>query len=295
MSMPSRENIPMLTGKRQKFFKVFLMELSSRRMKIPPAFRRHMKDKSYGSVYLMGPSGNSWTVKLIEEGSQLYLTGGWPTFVKDNGIQNGHFLVFEYNGAAEVFEVTVFNPSGCEEKAALCATPSRAGNSNHEEPVKMYGNGMNVKAEGEASRGPGGYYRHLWLTSLSVVNIGISFDLLIEKVISTQPKVSTWTYPSFVVHLRAYNVEERPSGTTVAIPCLFFRTHMSHFVDLTTRVHLLWDNKKWPATVTIRRNRVYLSEGWLDFVRETKVRVGDSCKFELLGPHLLHVRILKFW
>lgn len=75
------------------------------------------------------------------------------------------------------------------------------------------------------------------------------------------------------------------------IPISFFRIHMSHFVKQTTRILLRWKDNEWPATVTRTGRRVYLCEGWQDFVRKSKVRAGDSCKFELLGRLILHVHI----
>ncbi|KAK4793460.1 hypothetical protein SAY86_023895 [Trapa natans] len=261
------ENIPMPTGKKHMFFKVFLLCHSTLRMKIPPAFRVHMKGKSSGTVYLMGPSRNRWIVKLIEDGGQLYLGQGWPSFVKDHDIQEGHYLVFKFDKPAETFKVKVFKPSGCEDERALRAK-TKLPNKHKESLKKSSSHGLKVKEEEDDSS---------------------------SKEKGTQPLPSTLTYPSFFVGLKGSDVRHR-LGATLGIPVSFFRAHMFHFTDPMTgaRLRLRWENKEWPATVTIWRNRVHLLEGWLDFVRESKVQAGVVCKFELLDPYLLRVNILKF-
>ncbi|KAK4768524.1 hypothetical protein SAY87_003665 [Trapa incisa] len=153
--MPARENIPMSRGEKHKFFKVFLQELSGRRMRIPPAFQRHMEGNNSGTVYLIGPSRNRWIVKLIEEDGHLYLSRGWTSFVMDHGIQHGHFLVFEYDGA-DTFNVTVFGPSDCEEMSSLRTKPSRGSKVKQEEPEQESGAHDQMLKEDEGSSSKAG-------------------------------------------------------------------------------------------------------------------------------------------
>ncbi|OWM75058.1 hypothetical protein CDL15_Pgr021409 [Punica granatum] len=61
-----------------------------------------MKGNKSGAVYLRGPSGNYWWVKLIEESGNLYLARGWPEFIKDHSIGLGHVLVFKFDGGHNV-------------------------------------------------------------------------------------------------------------------------------------------------------------------------------------------------
>ncbi|PKI40041.1 hypothetical protein CRG98_039571 [Punica granatum] len=53
-----------------------------------------------------------------------YLARGWPAFVKDHGIQRGHFLLFKFDGET-TFKVMVFSPTACEDKAAFSSKFSR--------------------------------------------------------------------------------------------------------------------------------------------------------------------------
>lgn len=106
-----------------------------------------MNGKNFGTVYLSGPSGNRWAVKLINENGELYLARGWPTFVMDHAIRQWHFLVFKFDGV-DTFKVKIYRPTGCEEKASFRAKPSQSGDdTNPIKPVK--GHAPVVKEEEE--------------------------------------------------------------------------------------------------------------------------------------------------
>lgn len=42
--------------------------------------------------------GNSWQVKVVQMEAQFCFVGGWDKFVKENDIQRGDVLVFQYDG-----------------------------------------------------------------------------------------------------------------------------------------------------------------------------------------------------
>ncbi|XP_031406541.1 B3 domain-containing protein Os03g0212300-like [Punica granatum] len=253
----------MSTSKKPTFFKIFLPEQSARRMRIPPAYRKHMKGKSSGYFYLKGPSGYYWPVKLIEESSNLFLTRGWPAFVKDHDIHHGHFLLFKFDGETTL-KVKVFSHTACEDKAAFSAKPSGGdGNNNPPNPVKALV--AKVKKEEDA------------------------WDRLVKAMVQAGAP-STATNPHFALQLKAYSVQDRGRGKTLVIPSSFAKIH---FVKPKTPIVLQWEDKEWPATVNKSLERSYLRGGWGNFLKESKVQEGDTCKFELLEPSVLRVHILK--
>ena len=77
-----------------------------------------MKGRTSGLVTLVGPSGNTWDVNLIQQNDDLFLHHGWPAFVRDHFIESGDFLVFRYDGELH-FTVQVFDKSSCEKEAAF--------------------------------------------------------------------------------------------------------------------------------------------------------------------------------
>ncbi|TVU26284.1 hypothetical protein EJB05_28823 [Eragrostis curvula] len=117
----AKEGDPVGAG--ELFFKVFFPHQSGERLKIPQPFCEYLKEEPNRPVSLKGPSGNTWQVMLtsVEEG--LGFTQGWKEFVGDHSLQQGHFLVFTYDGHSE-FSVVVLSNSGVEDKSALDAHPS---------------------------------------------------------------------------------------------------------------------------------------------------------------------------
>ncbi|XP_062101230.1 B3 domain-containing protein Os01g0723500-like isoform X2 [Humulus lupulus] len=86
--------------------------------KIPTKFMKHMEGRSSGSVALEGPSGKTWLINLIQSNGDLFLHHGWPTFVKDNYVECGDFLIFRYDSELH-FTVQIFDQSACEKEVAF--------------------------------------------------------------------------------------------------------------------------------------------------------------------------------
>ncbi|KAI6688211.1 hypothetical protein NL676_025039 [Syzygium grande] len=146
----TKNNTATMEGKRPSFFKFFMAEHSSERMRIPPAFLAYIKGKRPRAVSLTGPSGDSWTVGLIKEEGALYFDGGWPEFVEDHSVQTGDFLVFQYDGEAG-FQVRVFDPTMSPREASFLAW-----NSVRVATELIRSNGvMHVKRESDADGATG--------------------------------------------------------------------------------------------------------------------------------------------
>ncbi|KAL3734785.1 hypothetical protein ACJRO7_024028 [Eucalyptus globulus] len=114
----------MPNGKRPHFFEIYSSSVSSRRLKIPDKFVKHMEGWMSGLALLEGPSGNTWHVELIEENHELFLNSGWHSFIRDHSIVSGDLLVFRHDGNLH-FYVQVFEQSSCEKEAAFHAMCSQ--------------------------------------------------------------------------------------------------------------------------------------------------------------------------
>ncbi|KAL9264551.1 B3 domain-containing protein [Drosera capensis] len=124
------------------FLEVFLPSLSSHRLKLPLKFVWRMEGTRSGLVSLMGPSGNSWGVDLVDHEGDLYLENGWEAFVEDHSLQCGDSLVFRYDGGLH-FTVQIFDESACEKEKAFSAKCSRG-------PSLCHGMGMKRQREEES-------------------------------------------------------------------------------------------------------------------------------------------------
>ncbi|KAL7231038.1 hypothetical protein ACSBR2_009336 [Camellia fascicularis] len=109
-----------LGARQPHFFKVFLPNVNSECLHVPSGFVKHLKDKTLGSVFLTGLSGNTWLVNFIQGKYGLFFHEGWFAFAKDYFAEYRDFFVFKYNGDFD-FIVTVFDKSACDKEAAFHA------------------------------------------------------------------------------------------------------------------------------------------------------------------------------
>lgn len=97
--------------------------------KLPLKFVKHLEEIIGRSVVLIGPSGQTWHVNLIQENDNLFFCDGWPTFARDHALECGDFLVFRYDSELN-FNVQVFDQSACEKEGAFLSQ-FRQDNTGH--------------------------------------------------------------------------------------------------------------------------------------------------------------------
>ncbi|KAH9620992.1 hypothetical protein KSS87_001589 [Heliosperma pusillum] len=119
-----RNVVEIMNAKKPHFLEIYLPNLSSQRLEVPSKFIKHLKGRTSGSLSLIGPSGNSWHVDLIDQNGHLFFNSGWPTFVNDHSLQCGDSLVFRYDGNSR-FTIQIFDESSCEKEEALKARCSQ--------------------------------------------------------------------------------------------------------------------------------------------------------------------------
>ncbi|KAL8232163.1 hypothetical protein R6Q57_001941 [Mikania cordata] len=109
-----------MNARRPHFIKGFNPNISIDKQKIPSKFVKHLEGKTTGTVYLMGPSGNTWHADLAQETDGLFIFNGWEAFVRDHFLENGDSLVFRYDGDLH-FTLQIFDQSYCEKETAFYA------------------------------------------------------------------------------------------------------------------------------------------------------------------------------
>ncbi|KAK4420176.1 B3 domain-containing protein [Sesamum alatum] len=82
---------------------------------IPSAFTLSIQEALPNKAMLRDQYNNSWHVKVAKAGDTFYLQDGWGKFVKDNFINGGDKLVFEYYGKG-LFNTKIYDSSGREKK-----------------------------------------------------------------------------------------------------------------------------------------------------------------------------------
>ncbi|KAK1436567.1 hypothetical protein QVD17_02348 [Tagetes erecta] len=109
-----------MNATRPHFIKAFNPNTSIDKLKIPSKFVKHLEGKTAGTVYLVGPSGNTWHADLAQETDGLFILNGWGTFVRDHFLESGDSLVIRYDGDMH-FTIQIFDESSCEKETAFSA------------------------------------------------------------------------------------------------------------------------------------------------------------------------------
>lgn len=281
--------VRMLSSNRPHFFKVFLPQISSEQLKIPPGFIKHMEGRTSGSVILTGPSGNSWKVVLIHNENGLFFRKGWPEFARDHLAETGDFFVFRYDGDLH-FYVQTFDCSACEKEAAFNVRCSED-NSNIDHTkgkkrirgksplVQIDSITKKIKVEEESSekRGHG------------------RADQITKNLLKAQEQRVAESYktehPFFVRSMRKYNIHR---SLLLNIPAWFTIQHLSSYRSKTKVAILNLEGHHWAVNfINKRGNQSCLSVGWASFVHDNHIKEGDICIFELVGELQMHVQLIR--
>ncbi|KAI9112884.1 hypothetical protein K1719_016201 [Acacia pycnantha] len=85
-------------------------------VRIPPRFVSRFSSLTPKTVKLICSLKGSWMVVIEEEDNkELYFKRGWNTFVEDNALETGQFIVFKLNGDS-MFKATIFRNPTCEKE-----------------------------------------------------------------------------------------------------------------------------------------------------------------------------------
>ncbi|GLT58115.1 hypothetical protein SLA2020_310370 [Shorea laevis] len=314
-------------ARRLHFVDVFSSSSSLKRLKIPVGFAKHLESRTSGSVSLIGPSGNTWHIDLIEENDGLFFDCGWEVFVRDHHLECGDILVFGYDGEL-CFTVQVFDLSSCEKDAAFhskCSQdPSFSGNNAGNKRERQLGAALSNQdsqsvakkirgCSSESSSGninknqeaevdvdvSGKVLRVLPLQSFSVarkeddLNPQDSGGLSMLEEYEEKKIAQSFTssFPFFVRTMKRFNVG---GSYTLNIP---YKFATEHFPNCKTEIVLRNLKGAYWTVNSVPTTRVHTSHtfcgGWLAFVRSNDIKFGDICIFELVRKCELRVHILR--
>lgn len=88
---------------------------------IPTSFTKFFNGIAPCKIILIDHDGKCWDVKLEKIEGRLVFKNGWQQFAKLKNLEEGDFLVFQYDGMS-TFNVKIFSKTGCRKGAT---PPSR--------------------------------------------------------------------------------------------------------------------------------------------------------------------------
>ncbi|KAG8387685.1 hypothetical protein BUALT_Bualt02G0047000 [Buddleja alternifolia] len=83
-----------------------------------------MRALANDAVILRDRYTNTWQVAVSRVGHDWYFDKGWAKFYKENSLEWGDFLVFEYKGN-NLFDFKLLGETACEKKGGATTTKSR--------------------------------------------------------------------------------------------------------------------------------------------------------------------------
>ncbi|CAI9099056.1 OLC1v1035817C1 [Oldenlandia corymbosa var. corymbosa] len=101
--------------KHVEFFKIFNPETSSDKIMLPVAWTNEMEGKLPNKAFLRDRYGNIWQVELSNDQDKTYFHQGWPTFIKQNDLEKGDFIIFKFDGIF-VFDVRLLGCDSCDKR-----------------------------------------------------------------------------------------------------------------------------------------------------------------------------------
>ncbi|KAA0057171.1 hypothetical protein IC582_007543 [Cucumis melo] len=304
----------MVAARRPSFYTFYSSTLCSERLKVPLKFVKHLEEIIGRSVVLIGPSGQTWLVNLIQENDNLFFCEGWPTFARDHALECGDFLVFRYDSELN-FNVRVFDQSACEKEGAF-HSQCRQDKTGHKRDREEDHSSRETCEEDVTKK----------TRTISDVNSDCSRENLpsiravedhksvagqngISKVvdITTHDKIPALPlsfqdekkvsqsfssdFPYFVRIMKSFNIR---GSYTLNIPYKFSMAHLP-----SCKLKLVLHNLKgesWTVN-SVPTTRVHTSHtlcgGWMAFVRGNDINMGDICVFELVRDCELRVHIFR--
>ncbi|KAK4378390.1 hypothetical protein RND71_000252 [Anisodus tanguticus] len=88
-----------------------------RAKKIPTAYTEYKDGKLPRKVSLKDRFGNMWPIGVTKAGRSFHFQYGWEKFIKENNVEFGDFMIFDYDGNV-VFDFKLLGITGCEKKGA---------------------------------------------------------------------------------------------------------------------------------------------------------------------------------
>ncbi|XP_057968278.1 putative B3 domain-containing protein Os03g0621600 [Malania oleifera] len=267
------------SGSRHEFFKIFLQQFSSQRMRIPPAFIQHFDGNIPNTALLKDHGGRCCEVEVEEDDNGVFMSNGWEGFVNDHTIEQGDFLIFRYDGKS-TFDVKIFGKNGCQkcqkeeevlaidkfgppvcvkegeltnEAEQTCQTPPLICKKELSQPAQI--------TEHSDSRGL--HYRD---QSKRIASAKLEIHRLFDSLGADLPK-----NPCFLASVGMRYI--------LNIPRLVVLTNRIKLND--ELVIRNWKGR-WQVGVIFKKERISVTTGWVKFWRDNKLSRKDHCVFEFV-------------
>ncbi|CAL1400645.1 unnamed protein product [Linum trigynum] len=290
------------------------------RLAVPKLFAEEYGDRLSNRAVFKLPDGAEWPIRLSGSGDKIWFSEGWRQFADFYSVKSmGYFLVFEYIGNSR-FLVAVFHPSASEisyppshvansnraddggergdeedgESVEIsCSSPSSPETrqvspvNNCSRPPKLQkglarGSGSETTPDDELSSD----------SSQEVEGCPVNRMFGRPEPLSAAKKASALTRaraasdkPFFMLAMQPSSVYA-PMCCNLPLPVYFSERYLNdNFRE--TVLQLPGGRRAWIVESSVTSNagkkRVFFHhQSWLAFAKDTNLKVGDVCAFELM-------------
>ncbi|KAJ3693255.1 hypothetical protein LUZ60_008735 [Juncus effusus] len=268
------------------------------KLRIPSKISKHLQAEPHyhKRATFYSPCGKFWHVNILQSDDDLYFDSGWPEFSKAHDLRTGYFVLFQYIGNM-VFNVKVFDNSMClkeyerereSRKRPIFEDLDRAGPSN-EDATRNLLDSPNKRRKLETSKKREKLQRKDTVRREKQLNEERSQvereRFLGEEILNTSPNSSE--FPKFEKIVRAYNLGKK--GITV--PKKFCERHglvSARFIFVFNT-----EGRSWPIWFYPKIDNGFLGKGWTDFAKDSKLKLGQKCVFQLVKQNTFLVHVME--
>lgn len=233
-------------------------------MNIPVGFTRKYIQESTDMVAMLRYLNRSWPMKLLryKQDHKAFFSGGWPAFARENCLHVGDVCMFELIDKEDfVFEVSIFCSAACidthPKELDLSQAPADSADRIQQSTFR-------------ASDSELVFHGPTLLRPLVSPELARKFDS---------------KHPFFEM------VIPRSYMNCLSLPVGFIKQHIQEDKGMAT---LRFSGESWPVKLLsytqtrkilsgyTHDTRVFFTTGWTAFARETHMRMGNICVFELI-------------
>ncbi|KAK7332878.1 hypothetical protein VNO80_29634 [Phaseolus coccineus] len=266
-----------------EFFKVFLINKASTQLQIPTSFTKFFNGIAPCKIILIDHDGKCWDVNLEKIEGRLVFKNGWQQFAKEKNLEEGDFLVFEYDGMS-TFNVKIFSKSGCRKGATPPSREKIVPIVNLEEDSDEFSD--KIQSNGIRKRSlPNPKIKVKSVLEGACPSEGArrrSKRLKEEKDKQNDKKLVLTEHaplqnPHFQIYFDAHWRLEK-----VEIPKKVIKEMK---IKLNRNITLRDENdRSWPLSIisTVNQDRHYFGGGWLDFKQSNNIEEGCQCDFQFV-------------
>ncbi|XP_048336794.1 B3 domain-containing protein At5g18090 [Ziziphus jujuba] len=311
---------------RPSFCTIVFSKKSNERLLLPSEFLKHISNELSDKATLKACSGCSRTAKVSNTWKGIYIEDGWQQFLKDNSLGKDEFLRISYEGNM-CFSIQIFEMNGCErmnvrrtrtDHQSPPTSSKRPQDSTNVPHFKTHQNSASTtvkRPRGRPRKYPLPTANHHLSKSCeddsgkSLISCqsnkpngfidGKGKEIKTEEDddhrvhdLSKEDMAIDWKaaesfrskYPYFT-----YSVQGRYQ---VYIPSSFSKEHL----PFKKTVEVVLRNQKgesWVVTLVVARGRHSICRGWLHFMNDNKLELGDRCIFELVGRKEMKVHSIR--